>query len=250
MVKKRDFAKVQSQVKSRPASSGMSAAMAVVSLLVTAGVAFSVGYLAVDRSASPNTLTSENSELKMQLTEKNKQLIVLQQQVATLQATADKQSAKKPQQDATQRVGDLTFYSSLPKQKVVPSPLGDTGPAAKMNVAPHQPSHGTLHKKLPQPSLPSVAGDIGGNVEVNNGEATASMYRLQVGSYIRRSDAEGFLNRLAKAGLSAQVHKKMVDGIGVRYRVMMGPYRGLAAASAAKSLVREKLNIDGLLLRE
>jgi len=204
-----------------------------------------------NKQNSPDALKTENNGLKTQLTEKKQQLIALQKKVASLQAAADKRPAKKPQQNATQRVGDLTFYSSLPKQKVMPSPLGDTGPAAKMRAP--TPSHNTLHKKQPHTS-PVRSGDIGGNIGVkkdgSTAATTASLYRLQVASYIRRSDAEGFFNRLAKAGLVAQIREKMVDGIGVRYRVVMGPYRGLAAASAAKSQVREKMNIDGLLLRE
>jgi len=242
---KRDFAKVQSQAKSRGNGSGTSAAMAAVSLLVTAGIAFSVGYLAADRPLAPDALKTENSGLKTQLAEKNRLFISLQEQVVSLQAAVDKRPAKKQQQAATQRVGDLTFYSSLPKQKVMPSPLGDTGPAAKMRAPPpsHNDSQHNSHKKQPQ-TLPAGPDKVGAEA------ATASWYRLQVASYIRRSDAEGFFNRLAKAGLVAQIREKMVDGIGVRYRVVMGPYRGLAAASAAKSQLREKLNIDGLLLRE
>jgi len=253
---KRDFAKVQSQAKSG-GNSRKPVVMIAISLLFTAAVAFTAGNMMGNKQNSPDALKTENNGLKTQLTEKKQQLIALQEKVASLQVAVDKRPAKKPQQNATQRVGDLTFYSSLPKQKVMPSPLGDTGPAAKMKAAPraslHVPSHKPLHNKPPQSSLPSESRELVGNhMGENGGAAAANMtsYRLQVASYIRRSDAEGFFNRLAKAGLVAQIREKMVDGIGVRYRVVMGPYRGLAAASAAKSQVREKMNIDGLLLRE
>ncbi len=249
---KRDFAKVQSQAKSG-GNSRKPVVMTAISLLFTAAVAFSAGNMAGNKQNSPDTLNVENNRLKMQLAEKNQQLIALQEKVASLQAAADKRPAKKPQQNATQWVGDLTFYSSLPKQNVMPSPLGDTGPAAKMKAAPQAVLRAPAHNKPSQPSLPSESRALAGNpMSEKGGAATANRtaYRLQVASYIRRSDAEGFFNKLAKAGLSAQVREKMVDGIGVRYRVVMGPYRGLAAASAAKSQLREKLNIDGLLLRE
>jgi len=223
---KRDFAKVHSPAKKKPhGKNGIPAAMAAVSLLLTAVVGFSGGYMTGEQQNAPQKLKSENNELKQKLTEQSKQLDSLNKQLQSLNSEQHKTQAK-PHPNATQQVGDLTFYSSLPKQKVMPAPLGDSASAVAGKTA---------HRTSPQ---------------VHQNASDMAEYRLQLGSYIRRSDAEGFVNRMLKWGLAAQVNEKTVEGVGVRYRVLMGPFNGLAAAEAARSDAREKLHVDGLLLRE
>ncbi len=236
---KRDFAKVQSQAKNKQSGKdGMPAAMAAISLLLTAVVGFSGGYMTGEKQNAPQKLKLENNNLKQQLAEKTQLLNSLNAQLKNQReiAEANKTQAKH-HPDALQQVGDLTFYNTLPKQKVMPSPLGDAAPMPTGNATKHASSHAVLQQDSSSPQARHKSLDM-------------AEYHLQLGSYIRRSDAEGFFNRLAKAGLAAQVNKKMVKGIGVRYRVIMGPFYGLAAAEAARSDAREKLNVDGLLLRE
>ncbi|MDX8392259.1 MAG: SPOR domain-containing protein [Mariprofundaceae bacterium] len=249
---KRDFAKSQSQAENGRSAKKRHppAAMVVISLLLTAGIAFMAGNMFGDQKNTPSdALKSENNGLKTQLSEQHRQLMIAQEKLALLQADADKERQGKQQPEASKQVGDLTFYSVLPKQKVMPAPLGDTGPAAKMSAPPHTPAaHTSSQHKLPS-SLPSGQADAGVATEARR-SANISTYHLQVGSYIRRSDAEVFLNRLAAKELSAQIREKEIAGIGRRYRVVMGPFAGLAAAEAVKSQVREQLNMNGLLLRE
>jgi len=218
---KRDFAHVQSQVQKKNSGS-MSAAMAAVSLLLTAILAFSGGYIAGDRHNSTDTLQAEKAALQSTVEQRQKHIAELEQRLAA-SLEREKPAAKKA---AADRVGDLTFYRELPKQKVMPSPLYDAHPAA--NHAKRQ-KGAAAHAETASP---------------------VTSYRLQVGSFIRRSDAEGLINRMAPTGLNSAISEAQVAGMGTRYRVFAGPFTGMAAAEGAKSLVREKLNITGLLIRE
>jgi len=242
---KRDFANVHSPAKKKPyGKSGLSAAMAAVSLLLTAVVGFSSGYMTGDKQNASPKLQAENKALKQQVSDLNGQIASLNTQLQTQMAMAEKNiSRAKHRPNATQQVGDLTFYSSLPKQKVMPSPLGDEASQS----TPQNAAKRNIHKNKPlQTHSPAQLSDS----MAKPGTSAMASYRLQLASYIRRSDAEGFVNRLMKSGLSAQVNEKVVEGVGVRYRVVMGPFHGLAAAEAAHSDAREKMNVDGLLLRE
>ena len=239
---KRDFAHVQSQVKKGGGKEKMSAAMIAVSLIFTAVLAFFGGYMAGDRQNSTIVLQNEKATLQTNLIAQEKRIVELEQRLAA-SLEREKPAAKKA---AAERVGDLTFYSELPKQKVMPSPLGDTGPAARQSKGAEALE---LRAAITRAGIRSVEKKTGESAGGDAGNALAS-YRLQVGSFIRRSDAEGLLNRMALAEVKAMISEAQVAGVGTRYRVYTGPHVGLAEAEGAKSLVREKLKITGLLLRE
>jgi len=236
---KRDFAHVQAQVKKGDGKEKMSAAMIAISLIFTAVLAFFGGYMAGDRQNSTIVLQNEKAALQTDLIEQEKRIVELEKRLAA-SLERGKPAAKKA---ATERVGDLTFYSELPRQKVMPSPLGDTGPAAKQSKGAEALE---MRAAITRAGIASVEQKTADDEHDN----AMTSYRLQVGSFIRRSDAEGLMNRMALAGVEAKISEAQVAGVGTRYRVYTGPHVGLANAEGAKSLVREKLNITGLLLRE
>jgi len=231
---KRDFAKIEAQVKKKSAKSGgVSAAMTVISLLFTAILAFSGGYMAGDTQNSTDVLKNEKEQLQNRVDGLEKQLASLEQQLA---ASLEPEKPA-PKEAATDQVGDLTFYSELPKQKVMPQPLGDTGPAAVQSGGEeHHEGRGEINH-LAKPAGGQAAGDM-------------ASYRLQAGSFIRRSDAEALLNRMALADIKATVSEAQVPNMGTRYRVFTTTYSGMAEAEGARSLLQEKLGIKGLLMRE
>jgi len=254
-VAKRDFAHVHTPVKQKGSSKPMPALMLGVSLLFTGILAFGGGYMVGHTNNSTETLQAEKAALQMRIEALQKETGELQEKlVASLERA--KPAAKKA---AAERVGDLTFYSELPKQKVMPSPLGDTGPAA---VQKQRGEDVEMYADLPPPvreqkapqtvasverqanaaSLPASASPAAGSPDV--------VYKLQVGSFIRRSDAEVLLNRMALAGIKATVSEAQVPNMGTRYRVFTTSVTGMAQAEGIKSLLREKLGINGLLMRE
>jgi len=235
---KRDFAQVQAQVKKKPVTGRLPAVMTAVSLLFTAILAFSGGYMAGNTQNSTHALQAEKVQLQTRIEGLEKHISGLEQQLAA-SLEREKPAAKKA---AAERIGDLTFYSELPKQKVMPQPLGDTGPAAVQSGGEesHE-GHAAISK------LTSQASD--GHTD-NNPVADMATYRLQVGSFVRRSDAEVLLNRMALAGIKATVSEAQVSSMGTRYRVFTAAYTGMAEAEGAKSQLKEKLGINGLLMRE
>ena len=239
---KRDFAQLQTPAK-KPESRTTPAVMAGVSLVFTAVLAFSGGYMVGDTRNASDTLKAEKAALQDRVGALQKHVDELETQLA--------KSREKPKpptpKDAAERVGDLTFYSELPKQQVMPSPLGDTGPAA---VQQHRGEDIEAYANLPPPVRePKAAQGAAAPASGAAGSPTAS-YRVQAGSFIRRSDAEGLLNRMALAGIKAKVSQAQVPNVGTRYRVFTASVTGMAEAEGLKSLLRDKLGIEGLLMRE
>ncbi|MDQ6966739.1 MAG: SPOR domain-containing protein [Mariprofundaceae bacterium] len=255
---KRDFAHVHTPVKRKGDSKPMPALMLGISLLFTGILAFGGGYMVGHTNNSTDTLQAEKAVLQTRIETLQKEIVELQVQLAASVERA-KPAAKKA---AAERVGDLTFYSELPRQKVMPSPLGDTGPAA---VQKQRGENVEMYADLPPPvreqKTPQAVASVErqANAAVSPAsQASASpaagspdvVYKLQVGSFIRRSDAEVLLNRMALAGIKATVSEAQVPNMGTRYRVFTTSVTGMAQAEGIKSLLREKLGIKGLLMRE
>lgn len=249
---KRDFAQIHTPVKKRGGSKPMPAVMAGISLLFTAALAYTSGYMVGHTNNSTDTLQAEKAALQTRIEGMDKQMVDLQQQLdASLER--EKPAARKA---AAERVGDLTFYNELPKQKVMPSPLGDTGPAAvQQQRGEDMEAYANLPPPVREPKLAAVhdtriaSQQTAGIAQGATGSPSA-VYKLQVGSFIRRSDAEVLLRRMALAGIKASLSEAQVPNMGVRYRVFTKSFTGMAEAEGAKSMLREKLGINGLLMRE
>ena len=61
-----------------------------------------------------------------------------------------------------------------------------------------------------------------------------SRYTLQLSSFQDKAEAEAYLSQVKSQGFSAQITIAQVDGKGTWYRVRMGSYRSLDAATSAK----------------
>jgi len=255
----RDFAQVQFRKKD-PDKGRIPAAMTAISLLLTAIMAFGGGYMVGNRQNSTGTLQAEKQALQQHIDTQQKQLAGLRQQLAAL--ARKKSAADKP---ASDRVGELTFYSKLPKQNVMPSPLGDTGPAAKEKLQgenvdqyadiPPPPDHSRLPISPPKPSVagaPKPTAKASGSGAQAKQAATAALPRfsLQLASFIRRSDADALVARMHKAGIKGTVVEAKVAGAGTRYRVVSGPFAGMAEAEGMRATVRQKLGINPMLRRD
>ncbi len=66
-------------------------------------------------------------------------------------------------------------------------------------------------------------------------EEPKQRFTLQLSSFQDKSEAEAFLDTVKAQGYQAQITQAQVEGKGTFYRVRMGTYRSLDAATSAKS---------------
>jgi cell division septation protein DedD len=105
-------------------------------------------------------------------------------------------------------------------------------------------------KKQQGEKAPAASEEL--NASANNAPASTSVrgkFRVQVGSYQRRSDAEELAARFRQAGIPSRVEETQVPELGAWFRVYLGPYTSRAEAEATIKVVQQRMHITGLLLR-
>jgi len=80
------------------------------------------------------------------------------------------------------------------------------------------------------------------------GEALKEGVYLQVGAFSRADNAQQLLDRLTRA-LELDASRTRVVLNGTRHRVQLGPYPGDDAANADRARVRERLDLNAVLVR-
>jgi cell division protein FtsN len=88
-----------------------------------------------------------------------------------------------------------------------------------------------------KPVTKPAAGELEAKAEkpVTKPEEPKQRFTLQLSSFQDRGEAEAFLDTIKAKGYSAQITQAEVEGKGTFYRVRMGNYRSLEAASTAKA---------------
>jgi len=140
----------------------------------------------------------------------------------------DKTSQTNTNQQQEQKGVEPTFdfYTLLPEMEVVVENK-NKGKQPVVTAPPQDPQ--------PQPeSEPQV-------------EPTAS-YMIQVGSFKKQSDADGFRAKLALLGIESKVQTVTIDNKDTWHRVQVGPIAGRDKADALQKQLRQN-DIDSLLLR-
>jgi len=112
------------------------------------------------------------------------------------------------------------FYTLLPEMEVV------------VNSSPRPQSQTSQQEKKP---------------EISSKE-DKNTYLLQVGSFRKLSDADGFKAKLAFLGIESKVQTVTIDNKDTWHRVQVGPIIGRVKADAVKTQLK-KNKIDSLLVR-
>ncbi|MDX8408641.1 MAG: SPOR domain-containing protein [Mariprofundales bacterium] len=225
-----DFAKSMTppQPQSAPASVvGGSLRTAVVVLLLLGLViaAFLGGYQLGQRHG----VDLQKAEAQRALQQRFDQQ---QQEISRLQAelvTQAKQSAAEAKPKNTTEIGELTFYNDLPNAKVLPDEAGMDGT--------RQVSH----------SLERGVADI--IAQSRHGAEAGVPLRIQIGSFARKAEAESLKQQVVRLGLICTIHAAKLSGDRQRLRVMVGPYANMKQALAAKKQLKQKLHVEGLIVR-
>ncbi len=217
-----DFAEVHESRRSQRREAGRAQAIVIViGMLVIVAAGFAGGFMLGQEHGQQKASQAERKRLLEQIGKQQQELENLKKAIGN--------RAQRTNEPSTQ-VGDLTFYNTLPKQPVTPAPLN-----SRSTTAPSV--------KAPPPAQKRAAASH------PNARAAVQMYKLQLGSYQLRANAERLQKRLLQAGFRARIQVMELPGLGQWYRVYVGPFSSLDAAENAKSRVQARLHLVGLLLR-
>jgi len=224
-----DFAKpmTPSQPPSPPSTTGGGVRTAVVVLLLLGLViaAFLGGYQLGQRHGVDLQKVEAQRALQQRLNQQQQEIAHLQAELAT-QA---KQSATAAKPKNTTELGELTFYNDLPNAKVLPDDASANGVK--------QVSH----------ALERGVADI--IAQSQHGAEAGEPLRIQLGSFAHKSEAEALKQQVLRLGLIGTIRAVKVSGGRQRLRVMVGPYANMTQALAAKKQLKQKLHVEGLIVR-
>lgn len=136
----------------------------------------------------------------------------------------NEQKSAKAEQQADRVKPKFEFYTLLPEMEVVVEE--DKAPKPKVTVMPpaQQPKQG------------------------NNTESPVVSYIIQVGSFKKLSDADGFRAKLALLGIESKVQTVTIDNQDTWHRVQVGPIAGRDQADKLQKQLKDN-NINSMLLR-
>lgn len=221
MTGRKDFAELQAPQREGQGMGNIRNILVVAGMLIVVGVSFVGGFMLGEKQGREKAEYAGKQRLLERIEKQRHELNVLKK---------TNKNQRKSRTRASTEVGDLTFYNTLSSQKVAPAPLAMPGrPGHANNVT------DIIRRKLAHKERPSTS---------------AGIFKLQVGSYQRRGEAEKLKVRLAQRGFPAMVEQAMVPDLGLWFRVYTGPYFDLAMANQARRQVQAKMHITGLLLRD
>ncbi len=236
---KRDYAKVQAPSKSD--SKANTSVLPAIAVVVVAVVCFAGGYWLGGEKATNNIShvgKSDMNKIQAKLDAEVAGSRLLQVKIDELQDQVDLLQ-KRAKQGAHTKVGDLRFYSELPKQSVTPAPVSESKPAQARAM------DRSVHDGMPEdPPATHKTSAVPDSVDPG-----AESYKVQIASFKTRGDAANMQKKLNKAGLSSFVRTVDLDGKGQWFRVFAGPYADKDTARDAVKDIQNKVNIRGLLVR-
>lgn len=246
----RDFAHVQATVKpDAPVSgvSGLRTALLVVGMLIVVTMSFVGGYwLGGQQGHESAALVAAKDRLEAQLQAQTKELQILRQQARNgAKALADSLP--------TSEVGDLTFYTDLPKQSVKPQPLSQPVASPEVPSSSSATSSPATTSPTGQPAAASskmVGSIIQRELERKPADASAAgSYYVQAASFRDVNVAAGMQSKLQAAGFASKIQRADVAGRGTWYRLQVGPYASHEAADAARLVLGKKMHMQGIVIR-
>ena len=226
----RDFASVKASSRRKPGKKKRTTAtispgwmIAALTLMIAC---FALGVWIGKSQGRVTVRTDHEAEqrLQQQLAEQQRKLEALQ---------AEKQALQQRLQAQQGEVGELTFYSELPRQSVTPAPLSEShaAPASSSHAAKKDDVSHLIEQEMAKGSAPATV-----------------RYHIQVGSFRRESDARRLLHRLQKAHVSGSIQAVELTGKGRWFRVIAGPFHSRLLADHAREDIEKKLHLRDLVV--
>lgn len=136
------------------------------------------------------------------------------------------------------------FYTLLPEsEEVVVTPR--SGQQTIVTSPPEEQL--PMVEELAEPSTPATTATES-NIQAAAPTPQQDSFIVQVGSFRKLSDADGFRANLALLGIESKVQTVTIDDKDTWHRVQVGPVVGREQADNLQKRLREN-NIDSLLLR-
>jgi len=105
-----------------------------------------------------------------------------------------------------------------------------------------------FYKILPEMEIKVPDWEISSLERKENSKFDQGTYVLQVGSFKQHADADRSKAKLALGGVRAKIHRVVINGQDVWYRVHVGPYSDIASIRAMRAKLIESGN-DFILLK-
>ncbi|MDX8394149.1 MAG: SPOR domain-containing protein [Mariprofundales bacterium] len=142
-----------------------------------------------------------------------------------------------------EREDKITFYETLPQQKVLPEVSSK-----------YKTEHKTIkkqviktHDKLPEARVKQnkISDIIRTQMQT---DTKSGQYSVQLASFTKRSDAEALHGKLAKKNIKTYIKAATLANKGTRFRIISGPYASKKAAESAKKGIAKTSGFNGIVL--
>lgn len=236
---KKDFAHIKAPSRQEK-KTGLS--MLPFAIVAIAGFCFAAGYWigTAQHDVKKATVSQKDVDVRQaRLDAKTAEVNVLQARIDALREQVSMWKGKA-KQDAHSKVGDLQFYTDLPKQSVTPAPVVEPAKESGQRVEP-SPVKTEPHE---------FASDQGMAMPVAAEPQTAvTGFRIQIASFRSREDATALQSKLNKAGFRAYVQTVDLGGRGQWFRTYAGPYASKAEAEQRLPAIEAQMHMKGMLIR-
>ncbi len=236
----KDFAHVESTQFDENSGLSSSSKSVVITLLATvfASACFGIGFYMGEQHGFEASKGKKHEALIEKIQHQK-------QELATLKEDAQKWQT---QEANTSQVGELTFYNELPDQSINPEPL-DNQPKIKDNSDFLDKLEAELIKNKDKDKAAEVNNQRLEDIIQAQLQNTSRTFKIQVASFTMQKDAERFLPKLEGLGIPAEIQRVEISGRGIYYRIYTRSYKKEQEAIQVKNLIKQKLNISGLMVQ-
>jgi len=228
-----DFAHNAAPNHKEASTTGVASILPVAAIIFVAGACFSAGYWLGAGDIQQTGNKTDVDAIEAQLIIKDAELKIHQARIETLEGLLA-QWKSKAEKGAHTKVGELSFYTDLPKQSVMPTSI-----SAKKESAPV-----TISKPASMRPPTSVSPET-----INNVSSPHNSYRIQIASFRSASDATPMQKKILKAGFPAFVQQVNLNDKGQWFRVYAGPFTSKPSAQENKQRLEQQMHLKGLLIR-
>lgn len=228
-----DFAHIERPSQTSTSTVPRKGLLIAISVILAVLLSGGAGYLIADRSkhrqAAAPQQTEQLQSLQQQLKQSRQALEAARIEIAKLKEELELQ--RPPE------LGELTFYSELPKQQVLPE-------SARTDL-PDTPKAHNLPKPSASPVKPKESAELSSDeqqiqqiFEQEMGASTSESgnYFLQIGSFVKQEDAQKLVEWLNRKGVQSEIQQADIASLGTRYRVL-----SIAGSKHQMTTLKEKL---------